>query len=388
MGIGKQIKYFRLRKGVRQEDLADYLAVSCQAVSKWETESSLPDIALLPRIAVYFGIAIDDLFRVSADEQLERIKNALLTQHRLDDCTFQSYCSFLEGLTADEARKCRAHIMLAQLDNHRAYSDHKTAILHAEAALTIDPDLRMEDAWPALLEAHQAHCGDEWLDNHFSLIEYCKSFLQQHPGNFRCLYALIENLLADRRYEEAVPYVGQLEQISGRAHQAAIYWGDILYGQGNLPAALEEWNRAVTEHPDVWQVFCDRADRMKKLGRYEDALNDYEQCFIMQNPPRISDGLYSKAQVYEQLGRFEEAIHERQRIIDCLMHELDLPEESEGIHAQLRAIDRLNRLLKNADHIAAGDMQPRAACPPVLACVRSVRNASGRIQCPLPARSS
>lgn len=75
MHIGKQIKYYRTRKSVRQEDLADYLGVSCQAVSKWETEASLPDITLLPRLAVYFGIAIDDLFRISADDQLDRIKN-------------------------------------------------------------------------------------------------------------------------------------------------------------------------------------------------------------------------------------------------------------------------------------------------------------------------
>lgn len=40
MDIGKQIKTLRLAKGVTQEDLAAYLGVSFQAVSKWETEVS------------------------------------------------------------------------------------------------------------------------------------------------------------------------------------------------------------------------------------------------------------------------------------------------------------------------------------------------------------
>ena len=42
MDIGKQIKTLRLAKGVTQEELAAYLGVSFQAVSKWETESSTP----------------------------------------------------------------------------------------------------------------------------------------------------------------------------------------------------------------------------------------------------------------------------------------------------------------------------------------------------------
>lgn len=346
MGIGKQIKFYRLRKSVRQEDLADYLGVSCQAVSKWETEYSMPDITLLPRLAVYFGIAIDDLFRVSAEEQLERIDNALLTHHRIDDCTFQSYYDFLDGLIDDKEHSCRAHLTLAALLNHRAYSDHCSAISHAEAALTQDPDLQHEDAWPMLLEAHQGHCGDEWLDNHFTLIEFCKSFLKEHPGNFRCLYALIENLLADRRYLEAEPYIDQLAALPGRMHQVQIYRGDVLYGRGDLPSAIECWNRAVDEHPDRWQTFCDRADRFKKLGRYEEALADYEHCFVMQSSPRLSDGLFAKAQVYEQLGQYENAIAEHKRIIACYRDDFNLTEESESVREQRREIARLAKKLQ------------------------------------------
>lgn len=60
--IGTNIKLFRKVKNITQEELANALHISFQAVSKWETNSSQPDIALIPAIANYFGVSIDELF--------------------------------------------------------------------------------------------------------------------------------------------------------------------------------------------------------------------------------------------------------------------------------------------------------------------------------------
>ena len=59
--IGKQIASLRKEKGIRQEELANYVGVSAQAVSKWEN-GGVPDIDLLPKISDYFGVSIDALF--------------------------------------------------------------------------------------------------------------------------------------------------------------------------------------------------------------------------------------------------------------------------------------------------------------------------------------
>lgn len=59
--IGKTIKRLRIAKGDTQEKLAEKLHITCQAVSKWENDAASPDIALLPLIADYFGITIDEL---------------------------------------------------------------------------------------------------------------------------------------------------------------------------------------------------------------------------------------------------------------------------------------------------------------------------------------
>lgn len=59
--IGKNIQALRREKQLKQEDLANYVGVSAQAVSKWEN-GGLPDTDLLPKIADFFGVSVDALF--------------------------------------------------------------------------------------------------------------------------------------------------------------------------------------------------------------------------------------------------------------------------------------------------------------------------------------
>ena len=60
--IGEKIKDLRKNHDITQNALASYLGVSNQTISKWENEISMPDICLIPSIANYFGITIDELF--------------------------------------------------------------------------------------------------------------------------------------------------------------------------------------------------------------------------------------------------------------------------------------------------------------------------------------
>ena len=60
--LGEQIKALRRRDGRTQEDLANALGVTAQAVSRWEKGICYPDMELMPSMANYFGVAIDLLF--------------------------------------------------------------------------------------------------------------------------------------------------------------------------------------------------------------------------------------------------------------------------------------------------------------------------------------
>lgn len=62
--FAEKLKKLRSEKKVSQEKLAQYLNVSFQAVSKWETGNAYPDITLLPDLARFFGVTIDELLCV------------------------------------------------------------------------------------------------------------------------------------------------------------------------------------------------------------------------------------------------------------------------------------------------------------------------------------
>lgn len=65
--LGKKIRTLRKNKNMTQEQLAEVLSVSAQSVSKWENELSTPEVAILPVIARYFGITMDELFNYRLD---------------------------------------------------------------------------------------------------------------------------------------------------------------------------------------------------------------------------------------------------------------------------------------------------------------------------------
>ncbi len=67
--IGERIAYYRRLNAMTQEDLAQRLNISTQAVSKWEQKITSPDITLLPELARIFNISIDELFGMKVDTE-------------------------------------------------------------------------------------------------------------------------------------------------------------------------------------------------------------------------------------------------------------------------------------------------------------------------------
>lgn len=78
LALGSNIRCLRHRDGRTQEALAEALGVTSQAVSRWESGGSYPDMNLIPSIANYFGVTIDELFGYN-NERESRI-SALVTQ--------------------------------------------------------------------------------------------------------------------------------------------------------------------------------------------------------------------------------------------------------------------------------------------------------------------
>jgi transcriptional regulator with XRE-family HTH domain len=81
--LGKKIAENRKVKSWTQEELAEKLGVSPQAVSKWENDVSCPDIMLLPQIARLYGCTVDELLQ--AEKKQETVYLPLEKRRSADD---------------------------------------------------------------------------------------------------------------------------------------------------------------------------------------------------------------------------------------------------------------------------------------------------------------
>ena len=70
--LGKRIAALRKQKELKQDDIAQLLEVSPQAVSKWENDQTCPDIGLLPKLAQILGVTTDEL--LSGKQELQEVR--------------------------------------------------------------------------------------------------------------------------------------------------------------------------------------------------------------------------------------------------------------------------------------------------------------------------
>ncbi len=125
--IGTRIKSLRLANSMTQEQLAQKLGVSAQAVSKWEGGTNMPDIQILPDLAVIFGVSIDELFAMTDERRMERIENQLENIRFLSSEEFTRSEQFLKDCREKPDCEAKATLLLAQLYNKRANKYHRLA---------------------------------------------------------------------------------------------------------------------------------------------------------------------------------------------------------------------------------------------------------------------
>lgn len=82
MRLGESLFQARKKRGLSQEAVAEQLGVSRQTISKWETDETLPDIRQSKRLAVLYGLSLDELIAFDVDvqeiqEAIERTSEAV-----------------------------------------------------------------------------------------------------------------------------------------------------------------------------------------------------------------------------------------------------------------------------------------------------------------------
>ncbi len=176
--IGKQIAALRKEKGIKQEELAKAVGVSVQAVSKWEN-GGVPDIELIPKIADYFGVSIDYIFKRSIADYAD--------------------LSYVLGKKINSAtQKERLKLML-------------NYCFVMERAAMIDPD----DDGSVSVEEYEDKLDDN--DQRYSSLQYDNGFTLMGIANRSQYFLLVPDAKdADKAYFDGIDYTELFRDFSDK----------------------------------------------------------------------------------------------------------------------------------------------------------------------------
>ena len=192
LNFAENLKTLRMSRGLTQSELAEELGVSGQAVSRWEntTHTSYPDIELLPIIAGYFEVSVDELLGCSKAQAEERLKrywarvNACdktedghMQKHELLKEMYKAYPEDPEIMNAFCLSKCWTH---AWLNTHDLSKDLALLWEMTEKLQRCNVRHYRENAVKVLInaidDAHLEECIDKYTSDmdlsRFQLLEW------------------------------------------------------------------------------------------------------------------------------------------------------------------------------------------------------------------------
>ena len=148
--VARTIARLRRERGMTQEALAERIGVSPQTVSKWETQATCPDVALLPVIADVFEVSIDALFGREAVQKAVQPEQAI---DRVIECareTFAAACYEPErdGRFEDELATYKRAMQLDE--RHRSVIENDRDVLYFREKLGALAMRKPEEGWSSL----------------------------------------------------------------------------------------------------------------------------------------------------------------------------------------------------------------------------------------------
>ncbi len=328
MELGNKIKYYRLKKEMTQERLAEKLGLSAQAVSKWELGAAMPDITLLPQLAEEFGVSIDELFDLTGEQKLRRIENRLEYELDWPADAFWEAEEFLKNQLGGPLDQERVNGNLGDLYHNRMMADAKRVSKYARTAIRLAPNKK---AWQWLLDMAEGHMLWDWnCANHSKAVDFYKELVEAHPDQRLSYLYLLDNLIADNRADEAEDVLARYRQLpDARPVLIRTYEAWIALARYDRPAADAIMEQALKEFPNDGAMLFEMAQYCARQCRYDEAIRYYEASYAAeegQGEPRFADALQAIAQIHEIRGQYAEAAATQDRFIRNLIEEWGITE--------------------------------------------------------------
>lgn len=266
MTFSDNLRRLRLQKQLTQEQTAEILGVSPQSVSRWECGNTYPDVMLLPHIARFYGVTVDDLYREDA-------------------VGYKSYAQRL--LAVYEASGRSEDFLAAEQEFARMGTKNTADDLRSWGVLYHYMMKRCATLAQQKLEEAMAAAGEgDW-------VRY--SAAQQKTA-----------LLCDlgRGAEAAEQYDRELEQDPSDVWRWCMC-AAAHYCAGSVERALEVSLQGMDRFADNVSLHIYAGDACRELKRYEEAFRYWHRARELDRTYLDAD--FSMAFCYEELGQYEQA---------------------------------------------------------------------------------
>jgi transcriptional regulator with XRE-family HTH domain len=337
MEMGKEIRRLRNDRGLTQEALAAALNVTAQTVSKWECGNSIPDVQLLPEIAVFFGVSIDQLFAMSPEQQMERIENRIYDRGLFPEAEQRQLEQQLRAFAENPAHKGQAEMLLAKLYNNQAEQFRLLAVEHGKEAVEKTGGDR--DALSELCNAWGSYIPDWNVRNHHALIAWLSDFCRRNPENRAAHMWLLDNLIDDRRLTEARAWLEKLAAID-RSFRTPMYRFLIAQAAGERDETERQLAALESMAESEWCCASTLGDIYTQRQDYDRAIDWYRKGQELQPSPKFTDGAMCIAHICEIRGDKAGAIAAYQEQLRLMREEWGIV-SGEDRDAVVRAIQKL-----------------------------------------------
>ena len=273
--FSKNLKRFRIAKNMTQEQAAEALGISTQTVSRWECNTTLPDVTILPKIASLYCVTIDDLYRESSvayDNYAQRLGSVFEASHKPEDF-MQAYMEYQKLLKSGEytIEDLRLYGILHQ-QMMQVCRDKAEEIL--DRVIKKGPAEDPETYWSTRRQKGyflwEIGRNQENIDEFLPLIENGSNDLQE----WICLiqaYTFAEN------YDAAWKWVQNAEAKFTESAILHIYAGDLMRSMKRYEEAFPHWKRALEMEPEWCDAAYSMASCYEEIGDWENAYAAYIQ---------------------------------------------------------------------------------------------------------------
>ena len=271
----KNLKRLRIAKNMTQEQAAEALGVSTQTVSRWECNTTLPDVTILPKIAALYCVTIDDLYKETStayDNYAQRLGSVFEASHKPEDF-MQAYVEYQKLLKSGKytTEDLRLYGILYQ---------YMMQVCRDKAEEIFDRVIKKGSAeHPEVYWSTRRQKGyflweigrnQENIDAFLPLVEAGSTDLNEW-------ICLIQAYTFGSNYDTAWEWVQKAEAKFPESAILHIYAGDLMRSMKRYDEAFPHWKRALEMEPE----WCDSAYSMascyEEIGDYENACAVYTQ---------------------------------------------------------------------------------------------------------------